>query len=73
MVARFSHDPKEVHVKAARKKIEYLSATTHLGLTFRKDNKLEEVQFEYILETYVNADYAHKTDDRRSVSGVAVC
>ena len=72
-VARFSHDLKEVHVKAARKIIEYLSTTAKLGLTFRKDNKLEDVQLEYDLETYVDADYAHKADDRRSVSGVAVC
>ena len=72
-VATFSHDPKEVHVKAARKIIEYLSATAHLGLTFRKDSKLEEVQLDYDLETYVDADYAHKADDKRSVSGVAVC
>ena len=28
---------------------------------------------EYNLETYVDADYAHKAEDRRSVSGVAVC
>ena len=41
-VARFSHDPKEVHVKAASKMIEYLSVTAHLGLTFRKDSKLED-------------------------------
>ena len=27
---------------------------------------------EYDLETYVDADYAHRADDRRSVSGVAV-
>ena len=72
-VARFSHDPKEVHVKAARKIIEYLSATAHLGLTFRKDSKLEDVQLEYDLQTCVDADYAHKADDRRSVSGVAIC
>ena len=25
------------------------------------------------IETYVDADYAHKAEDRRSVSGVAVC
>ena len=37
-VARFSHDPKEVHVKAARKIVECLSATAHLDLTFRKDS-----------------------------------
>ena len=29
-------------------------------------------QLEFDLETYVNADYAHKVEDRRSVSGVAV-
>ena len=28
---------------------------------------------EHGLDTYVDADYAHKADDRRSVSGVAVC
>ena len=72
-VARFSHDPKEVHVKAARKIIEYLSAAAHLGLTVRKDSKLEDVQLEYHLEAYVDADSAHKAEDRRSASGVAVC
>ena len=72
-VARFCHDPKEVHVKAARKIIKYLSATAHLGLTFRKDSKLEEVQLDYDFETYVDADYSHKADYRRPVSGVAVC
>ena len=79
-VARFSHDTMEVHVKAARKIIEYLSVTAHLGLTFRKDSKLEDVQLEYDLETYVDADYAHKADDRRvrslvwlSVVGAPLC
>ena len=71
--ARFSHYPEEVHVKAARKIIECLSATAHLDLTFRKNSKQEEVQLDYDLETYVNADYAPKAADRRSVSGVAVC
>ena len=60
-------------MKAARKVLEYLSATAHLGLTFRKESKLGDVQLEYDLETYVDADYAHKAEDRRSVSGVAVC
>ena len=72
-VARFSHNAKEVHVKAARKIIEYLSSAANLGLTFRKDSKPEDLQLEYDLETNVDADYAYKTDDRRSVSGVAVC
>ena len=72
-IARFSHDPKVVHVKAAREVLEYLSATAHLGLTFRKGSKWGDLQLEYDLETYVDADYSHKAEDRRSVSGVAVC
>ena len=50
-----------------------MNATAHLGLTFRKESKLGGVQLEYNLETYVDADYAHKAEDKRSVSGVAVC
>ena len=38
-VARFSHDPKEVCVETARKIMEYLSATSHLGMTLREDSK----------------------------------
>ena len=72
-IARFSHDPKEVHLKAARKIFEFLNATTHLGVTFRRESSLEDVEMEYDIETYVNADYAHKVDDSRSFSGVAVC
>ena len=30
------------------------------------------VQLEFDLETYVNADYTHKAENKRSVSGVAV-
>ena len=44
-----------------------------MSLTFRNDSKLEDVRLEYDLETYVDADYAHKAEDRRSVSGVVVC
>ena len=71
--ARFSHDPKLVHVKAATKVLEYMSATAHLGLTLREESKLGDVHLKYDLETYVDADYAHKAEDRRSISGVAVC
>ena len=31
------------------------------------------MQIEIDLETYVEAEYAHKAEDRRSVSGMAVC
>ena len=72
-VARFYHDPKTIHCKAAQKILEYLNATSDLDLTSRRDRDLESVQMEFDLETYVEADYAHKAEDRRSVSGVAVC
>ena len=61
-IARLSHDPKGRHVKAARKILEYLSATAHFGLTFRRESKLEDVQLEYNLETYVAVRYAHEAE-----------
>ena len=33
---------------------------------------LRDVQLEYDLGDYVDANYAHRAEDRRSVSGVAV-
>ena len=35
-IAWFPHDPKEVHYQAAHKILEYLNATTDLGLTFHE-------------------------------------
>ena len=67
------HDPKPIHYKATQKILEYLNATSDFVLTFRRDSDFESVQMEFDLETYVDADYAHKAEDRRSVSGVAVC
>ena len=73
-IAQFLHDPKPIHYKAAQKILGYLSATSDLGLTFRRDNSdVGSVQMEFDLETYVDVDYAHKEEDRHSVSGVAVC
>ena len=59
-IARFSHDPKPIHCKAAQKILEYLNATSDLGLTFRRDDDLGSVHLEFDLEAYVDADYAHK-------------
>ena len=72
-VARFSHDPKPVHYKAAQEILKYSNATSDSSLTFRRDSDLESVQMKCDLKTYVDADYAHKAEDRPSVSGVAVC
>ena len=72
-VARFSHDFKHIHSKEAQKILEYLKARSDLSLTFRRDSDLKSVQMEFDLETYVDMDYAHRAEDRRSVSDVAVC
>ena len=70
-VARFSHDPREVHWKAVCKILEYLHSTAHLGLTYRKENSTS-VEIIFDLDAYVDADYAQKVNDRRSVSGAAI-
>ena len=55
--ARFSHNPKPIHYKAAHKILEYLNATSDLGLTLRRDSDLGSVQMELDLDTYADADY----------------
>ena len=72
-VTRFFHDPKPIHYNAAQKILEYLDATSDLGLTFRRDSDLESVQMDFDLETYAVAVFAHKAQDRRPISGIAVC
>ena len=64
-VARQVLDPAERHWRAVRKTIAYLNKTKDLGLVFVKDGDRK-------LSVYVDADYANKDNDRRSVSGVAV-
>ena len=64
-VARQAHKPAERHWRAVRKIIAYLSKTKDLGLVFVKGGDRK-------LSVYVDADYANKDTDRRSVSGVAV-
>ena len=64
-VARQAHNPAERHWRVVRKIISYLNKTIDLGLLFVKDGDRK-------LSVYVDADYANKDNDRRSVSGVAV-
>ena len=64
-VARQAHDLAKRHWRAVRKIIAYLNKTKDLGLVFVKDGNRK-------LSVYVDADYANKDSDRRSVSGVAV-
>ena len=58
-------DPAERHWRAVCKIISYLNGTKKLGLVLSKGGGLK-------LSVYVDAAYADKANDRRSVSGVAV-
>ena len=64
-VARQVHDPAERHWRVVRKIIAYLKKTKDPGLMFVKDGDRK-------LSVYIDADYANKDNDRRSVSGVAL-
>lgn len=69
-VLRFFHDPEGTHWKAARKILEYLRAADLLGLSFQRDIKLNEYEFD--LDACVDAVYSGKATGRRSVSGAAI-
>ena len=64
-VARQAHDRAKRHWRAVRKIIAYLNKIKDLGLMFVKDGDRK-------LSVYVDADYANKDNNRRSVSRVAV-
>ena len=64
-VASQAHDPPERHWRAIRRTIAYLNKMKDLGMVFVQDGDRK-------LSVYVDADYANKDNDRRSVSGVAV-
>ena len=64
-VARHSHNPTDRHWKAVLKIMTYLHGTRGMGLTFVRDSGLD-------LTAYSDADYADKSNDRRSVSGTVI-
>ena len=66
-VARHSHEPKKSHWKAAQKILNYLLETAHLTLKFKQDSTVDVGTL-----VYVDADFASKATDRRSVSGALV-
>lgn len=68
-VARYSAAPKLLHWQAALHIVMYIKSTSTYGITFQRGLS-DGVQ----LELYVDADYAHEANDRRSVSGgVIMC
>lgn len=64
-VARHSHDPTARHWKAVLMIIEYLMGTKDLGLTFERGSGLN-------LSALTDTNHAENTDNRSSLSGVAV-
>ena len=64
-VARHSHNPTDRHWKAVRKTMAYLHGTRGMGLNFVRGSGLD-------LTAYSDADYAAKSNDRRSVSGTVI-
>ena len=66
-VARHSHEPKKSHLKAAQKILNYLLERAHLTLKFKQDSTVDVGTL-----VYVDADFARKATDRRSVSGALV-
>ena len=61
-IARHSHNPSPRHWKGLRKIMGYLKGTRDWGIVFRRGGGLT-------LSLYVDADYADRANDRRSVSG----
>ena len=66
-VARNSHEPTRSHWKAAQKILNYLLETAHLTLKFKQDSSVDVGTL-----VYVDAHFASKATDRRSVSGAMV-
>ena len=65
VAARHSHNPGKGRWNAVLKILSYLRGTKGRGLTFTRGQGLG-------VSVYVDADYAKKVKDRRSVSGAAV-
>ena len=63
--ARHSHNPSPRHWKALLQIAAYVNSTKEIGLKFVRGSGLKVTLF-------ADADYAAPSNDRRSVSGVAV-
>ncbi|CAA7410826.1 unnamed protein product [Spirodela intermedia] len=61
-LSQFMNDPREIHLQAAYRIVEYLKNTVGQGLLFSRGG-------DSIVEIYTNADYTGSVSDRRSTSG----
>ncbi|XP_059654522.1 secreted RxLR effector protein 161-like [Cornus florida] len=62
VVSQFMRNPKESHLKAVYRILQYLKGTLGRGILFKKGEGLT-------LEAYTDADYAVSVINRRSTSG----
>ena len=62
VISQFMHNPKEVHLQAAHRILQYLKGNPGKGILFKRNGGL-------VLEAYTDADYAGSLVDRRSTSG----
>nr|KYP42345.1 Copia protein [Cajanus cajan] len=56
------HDPRERHMQAVEKILQYLKSSPRKGLLFKREDKLT-------MKIYIDADYAGSFTDRKSTSG----
>ncbi|CAA7029223.1 unnamed protein product [Microthlaspi erraticum] len=61
-LCQFSHDPRDVHLKAAHKVLRYLKGSVGQGLFYAADSSFD-------LHGYTDSDWGTSTDDRKSISG----
>jgi hypothetical protein len=62
VVTQFMHNPREVHLLAADRILQYLKGTPGRGILFKRNGNAT-------LEAYTDADYAGSVIDRRSTTG----
>jgi len=62
VVTQFMHDPKERHLQALNKILQYLKTSPGRGLLFQRNEKFK-------MEVCTDADYAGTVMDRRSTTG----
>lgn len=62
LVSQFMHQPKEAHLQAALRIVQYLKGTPGRGILFKRNKNVN-------LEAYTDADYAGSVLDRRSTTG----
>lgn len=63
-VARFQAAPKETHVHIVKRIFKYLKGTMEYGLWYPSGN-------DFLLTTYIDADWGGSIDDQKSMSGGA--